>query len=269
MVEVDEGHVGPRYRGARAGTVGRVDGWRASSYGDAFADVYDDWYADVSDVEATVRDVVDLAAGGPVLELGVGTGRLALPLADAGLAVHGLDASAPMLDRLRAKDPETRVATTLGDMVADLPAGPFAVVLVAYNTLFNLTAPGAQAACFAAVADRLAPGGRFVVEAFVPETPPAAGDRIAIRTLAVDRVVLSLSVHDPATSTASGQFVELSERGGVRLRPWSIRYATTAELDAMAAAAGLALEHRWRAFGDHGWDDDADRHVSVYRRQTA
>ena len=243
-----------------------MDGWRASSYGDAFADVYDDWYAAVSDVAATVRDVVALAEGGAVLELGVGTGRLALALADAGLDVHGLDASAAMLDRLRAKDPAGRVATTLGDMVADLPAGAFAVVLVAYNTLFNLTEPGAQADCFRAVAARLTDGGRFVVEAFVPETPPLAGDRVSVRTLDVDRVVLSVSVHDPVTSTASGQFVELSETTGVRLRPWSIRYATTAELDAMAAAAGLALEHRWRAFGDHGWDDDAERHVSVYRR---
>ena len=87
----------------------------------------------------------------------------------------------------------------------------------------------------------------------------------SIRTLAVDRVVLSLSRHDEATSTAEGQFVELTDGGGVRLRPWSIRYATPAELDAMAAAAGLRLEHRWRAFDDPTFDDDAERHVSVYR----
>jgi SAM-dependent methyltransferase len=245
-----------------------MDGWRASSYGDGFADVYDDWYADVSDVAATVSDLVALAGPAAVLELGVGTGRIAVPLAAAGVPVHGVDASASMLERLRAKDPEGRVQVTLGDMVADLPPGPFAVVLAAYNTLFNLTAPGAQAACFATVAHRLAPGGRFVVEAFVPEVPPAAGDHVSVRTMAVDRVVLSVSVHDPSASAASGQFVELSEAHGVRLRPWAIRYATTVELDAMAAAAGLELEARWRAFGDHTWDDDADRHVSVYRRST-
>jgi hypothetical protein len=89
-----------------------------------------------------------------------------------------------------------------------------------------------------------------------------------VRTLAADRVVLSVSVHDPDRSSAAGQFVELTEHGGVRLRPWSIRYATPAQLDAMAAGAGFELEHRWRAFDDRSWDDDAERHVSVYRLAT-
>jgi SAM-dependent methyltransferase len=246
-----------------------VDGFDASTYGDAFADVYDDWYPGVSDVADTVDRIVDLATAtsgkpGRVLELGVGTGRLAVPMADAGLVVHGVDASAAMLDRLRAKDADGRVTATLGDMVADLPSGPFDVALVAYNTLFNLTRPGEQAACFAAVARCLRPGGRFVVEAFVPDTS-LSGSAVTVRSMAVDRVVLSVSVHDPTTSTAQGQFVELRDGDGVRLRPWSIRYATPAELDAMAVAAGFALEQRWTSFTDERFDDDADRHVSVYR----
>lgn len=245
-----------------------MHGYGPSSYGDGFADVYDDWYADVSDVAATVAGLAELVAaagGGRVLELGVGTGRLAVPVAGHGLEVHGVDASPAMLDRLRANDPDGRVTAHLGDMVDDLPPGPFAVALVAYNTLFNLTAPGRQAACFAAVADRLAPGGRFVVEAFVPDGPAEAGDDVRVRSLSADRVVLSVSVHRPDDHVAEGQFVELSEHGGVRLRPWMIRYASPGELDAMAADAGFELEHRWRSFAERSWDADDDRHVSVYR----
>ncbi len=244
-----------------------MDGYGDSSYGDGFADVYDDWYHDVSDVPATVAALERLADGGPVLELGVGTGRLAVPLAARGVPVVGIDTSTAMLEQLARNDPTGSVTAIRGDMVDDLPDGPFALVFVAYNTVFNLPDAPRQAACFRAVADRLLPGGRFVVEAFVPEDPPPSGDHVGVRSLSVDRVVLTISVHDPVTQRASGQFVEFTERGGVRLRPWSIRYSTPAELDEMASAAGLVLEQRWRAFGDVTFGTDADRHVSVYLRR--
>jgi SAM-dependent methyltransferase len=246
-----------------------VDGYGRATYGDSFADVYDEWYRDVSDVDATVAGIVTLAAppdgAGRVLELGVGTGRLAVPMADAGLSVRGVDASGAMLERLRDKDPTGRVAITNGDMVADLPAGPFDVALAAYNTLFNLTGPGEQAACFTQVARRLRPGGRFVVEAFVPD-PSRSGSSVTVRSMSADRVVLAVTVHDAASSTAEGQFVELRDGDRVRLRPWSVRYATAAELDLMARHAGFCLERRQRSFADEGFDDDDDdRHVSIYR----
>ena len=141
-----------------------MEGYTRSSYGDAFADVYDEWYTGISDADVSADVVAGLAAasaagtGVPrVLELAVGTGRLALPLADRGLDVVGIDASAAMLDRLRARDPDGRVTIVVGDMVEDVPAGPFDAVLLAYNSLFNLEDAGRQAACFAAVAARLAP----------------------------------------------------------------------------------------------------------------
>ena len=153
-----------------------MQGYGADSYGEAFADVYDDWYATVTDIDATVTLATRLAApAGSVLELGVGTGRLAIPMARAGLTVTGIDTSAAMLERLATADVGGSVTVVHGDMVDDLPDGPFDLALAAYNTLFNLVDDGAQQRCFAVVAERLAPGGSFVVEAFVPD---AAEDQI-------------------------------------------------------------------------------------------
>jgi len=244
-----------------------VDGYDDTTYGRAFADVYDDWYAGISDVGATVEDLVRLAGDGPVLELGVGTGRLAAPLAERAphLTVVGVDSSVEMLDRLRARAHPANLVARHGDMVDDLPEGPFSLAFVAYNTVFNLLTAERQRACFAAVADRLVTGGRFVIEAFVPEHPPRDGDHIEVRTLAADRIVLSISRHDAPTQRADGHFVELTEAGGVRLRPWSIRYASPAELDEMAAGVGLELEHRWEAFGGLQFGSSSPRHVTVYR----
>ena len=244
-----------------------MDGYGRSTYGDAFADVYDEWYQHVSDVDATVAFVSDCTARSDdrhVLELGVGTGRLAIPLAEAGLDVTGVDSSAMMLDRLATNDPDALVERVCGDMVDDLPPGPFGVVLVAYNTLFNLESAERQADLFAAVAARLAPRGRFVVEAFVPDDPAPQGSSVAIRTLTANRVVLLATVHDAATQRADGQFIEFSETGGVRLRPWSIRYASPEELDAMAGAAGLALLERFEDVHRVPFVGESPRHLSVY-----
>ncbi len=243
-----------------------MDGFGPQTYGDAFADVYDDWYRGVSDVEATVDLLAGLAGDGPVLELGVGTGRLAIPLAATGVEVVGVDTSESMLDRLREADPGRTVEAVLGDMVTGLPERTFTLAFVAYNTIFNLTDRDAQQACFDAVAARLEPGGRFAVEAFVPEDPPPEGDDVSIRTLTADAVVLSISRHDPTHQRADGQFVELTEAGGVRLRPWSIRYAGPAELDAMAASAGFTLDARHEDAGGAAFDaDESPRHLSIYR----
>jgi SAM-dependent methyltransferase len=242
-------------------------GYDDRSYGDGFADVYDDWYADVTDVDATVGRMLALAGpDGRVLELGVGTGRLAVPMAAAGLRVAGVDTSAAMLGRLAERDPSGVVDVVCGDMVTDLPDGPFDAVLVAYNTIFNLPDEQRQLACFAAVAARLRPGGSFVVEAFVPdvEVAPATGSDVSVRSLAVDQVVISVSVNDPERQRIEGQFVQLSEAGGVRLRPWSIRWATPEQLDAMAHATGLRLADRRADMSGTPFTDDSPHHVSVY-----
>jgi SAM-dependent methyltransferase len=242
-----------------------VRGYDEASYGEAMADVYDDWYGAPGDTAAAVRTLRDLAGAGPVLELGVGTGRLALPLAGEGLTVHGLDASPAMLDRLRAKPGAGAVHLHRGDMAADLPAGKFALVFVAVNTLFGLPTAQAQQRCFDEVARRLAPRGRFVVEAFVPTDPPPAGSFVDVRSIETDRVVLTVSSSDPGRQVSRGQFVELTDGQPVRLRPFEIRWATPAQLDAYATAAGLELEARWAGWDREPFGQDSASHVTVYR----
>ena len=257
----------PRPGAAHCGQSRGIEGYGDATYGEGFADVYDDWYADVSDVEATVEKVAALAdaIGGPVLELGVGTGRLAIPLADRGVEVHGVDASPAMLARLQANDVTRRVQAFLGPMEGAAPPGPFGVVFVAFNTFFNLVAPGAQDACMRSVAARLRPGGAFVVETFVPDDPPPVGTTsVDVKAVELDRVVLVATVQE-AAGVVAGQHLELAE-GGVRLRPWRVRVASPDELDAMAAAAGLQLESAEGGWRGEPFDDDSATRVAVYRR---
>jgi SAM-dependent methyltransferase len=241
-----------------------------STYGDGFADVYDEWYSDLTDTEATVARLAELAGDGPVLELGVGTGRVAIALAQATTAaVVGIDASEAMLARLAAKPGGDRVTTVLGNMGGRaLPPGPFSLVYVTYNTFFSLLTETAQLECFSAVASRLAPGGRFVIEAFVPEDPPRRGSTVELRSMSAGAVVLSVSVSDPFEQRAEGHFVELVDGATVRLRPWAIRYSTPAQLDAMAAAAGLTLESRCAGWHDEHFDESSSHHVSTYARRS-
>jgi len=245
-----------------------VQGYGPASYGDGMADVYDDWYGAVGDTEAAVARLLDLASGGPVLELGVGTGRLALPLAAAGLEVHGIDASEAMLDRLRAKPGGHAVQAVVGDMAdpAGWPPGPFGLVLVAVNTLFNVTTAAGQLACVCGAAERLPAGGRLVVEAFVPADDRTAGPALSVRSVAADHVVLLASTTDPDAQEVFGHFVELRDGEPVRLRPWHVRWATPAQLDAMAAQAGLVLEHRWGGWRGEPFGPDSAGHVTSYRR---
>jgi SAM-dependent methyltransferase len=251
-----------------------VEGYRASTYGDGFADVYDDWYPDVGDPEVTADAIAELAAGGPVLELGVGSGRLAVPLTSRGVEVWGLDASQAMLDRLAGRSGGAAVHAVLGDMadpveaMAGAGAPPaFTAAVAAFNTFFLLASEDAQRRCLAGVAALLAPGGRLAIEAYVPADPPADAETVLEpRRVELDRVVFTISTHLPMEQVVHGQHVELRE-SGVRLRPWSLRYATPDQLDAMAADAGFELVERrgsWRA--DEFFGPGSPVHVSIYGR---
>lgn len=222
----------------------------AGTYGRSFADVYDDWYPTDETTTACV-DALDRLAGtrAAVLELGVGTGRLAVALSELGHAVTGIDASARMVDRLHAKDAHGRIRTVVADVgdPAAWPDGPFDLVVAACNLVCNLTDPREQAACIAGAAARLRPGGHLVVEAFEP-APLVAGPQIAASEVRSDAVVLIATDTDPATAVVVGNHVELRDGQPVRLRPWRIRVTTPAEIDAWADAAGLTLVHRSRTW---------------------
>ena len=245
-----------------------MDGYDESTYGEAFADVYDDWYHDVTDVPATVDLLRRLGGDGPFLELGIGTGRIALPLAATGASVTGIDSSPAMLDRLadHAATRSLSVSVVRGDMVRDLPTGPFSTVFVTYNTFFNVRDADRQQRLFHEVASRLSPGGRFVIEAFVPDLSRPAGGNVGVRSLGAERVVLVADVHEPAEQRVDGQIIEFTEAGGVRLRPFSIRYCPVDELDRMAALAGFTLERRMETMaGDVEFSPESATHVSIYR----
>ena len=227
------------------------DGYRADTYGESFADVYDDWYADVSDVDATVATVARLADGGPVLELGIGTGRLALPLAATGVTVVGVDASPSMLDLLAAKPDADTVTAVLADMahLTDGPGaeeiaahGPYAVAFAAFNTFFNLTTVDDQNRCLRAVFDLLRPGGVLVIEGFVPPEDGLADGGVSVRDVTADAAVLTISKHDADEQVIRGHHVEIRAEGN-RMRPWIVRYLTPSQLDASAAAVGFEQEH--------------------------
>lgn len=236
-------------------------------YGRSFADVYDEWYSDVYPREL-VRCVASLLdPGARVLELGVGTGRVSLALAAAGFAVSGLDSSADMVDRLRSKPGGAAIPVVVGDASdADCwPSGPFDAVLAVFNLLFNLTSVDAQRCCIEAAASRLAPGGRLVVEAFVPDVPTERRRELVTRSVEAHRVVLIATDAAPQDQLVQGAHIEITD-SGTRLRPWTIRVALPDQLDAMAAAAGLGLERRTEDWtGTPFVPGESAHHVSVYR----
>lgn len=222
----------------------------AGTYGRSFADVYDEWYGQ-RDPEPVVELLRRLAPPpASVLELGVGTARVALALAGAGFDVWGVDASPEMLELAAAKAVASprgeHLHLVAGDAASptDLPPGPFAVVLGAFNLLCNLADDDAQAACLAGATSVLAPGGLVVLETFVAAAPPERRQDLVTRSVEADRVVLIATDTDPATSTITGAHIELRDGEAPRLRPWRVRYLSPAQLDDLAAAAGLELVDR-------------------------
>src|SRR5919201_835972 len=187
-----------------------MEGWRADTYGERIAADYDARLPGRLDTAACVELLAALAGPGPVLELGVGTGRVALPLAARGLRVHGVDASEAMVARLRAKPGGEAVEVTIGDL-AQVPAeGPFTLVFVVFNTLFCLLTQEDQVRCFARVAERLAPGGAFVVEAFVPDPGRLARlQELTVDHVGADRVILTATRRDPVGQRIDSQHLVL------------------------------------------------------------
>ncbi len=237
-----------------------------TAYGaSGIADEYDDLYADHWETDGVVDLVVELAAGGKVLELGIGTGRLALPLLERGVEVHGVEGSAEMVAKLRAKPGSDRIPIVVGDFAeADAGRG-FGLVLLAVNTIFALPDQQAQVACFRNAARHLGPGGRFVVEAWVPDVGAFRNNRLVRPRIVGDERMSIESVElDPVAQMMRTTQAVFSD-GSVRLYPANHRYAWPAELDLMAQLAGFHREERWADWRRAPFTATSRDHVTVYR----
>jgi SAM-dependent methyltransferase len=240
----------------------------ASTYGERIADVYDQWHRVPKNADAVVAFLGGLAGRGPVLELGIGTGRIALPLAQRGLEVHGIDASPSMVAKLRAKPGGERIPVAIGDFASIPGEGRFSLVFVVFNTFFGLLTQEAQVGCFEAVARHLTDEGLFVIEAFVPDLSRFdRGQRVEALSVDPDVVILETSVHDRVAQRVVSQQVLLSNRGA-QLYPVELRYAWPSELDLMARLAGLRLRTRWGGWSGEPFSAASASHVSVYERAT-
>jgi 2-polyprenyl-3-methyl-5-hydroxy-6-metoxy-1,4-benzoquinol methylase len=238
--------------------------YTASTYGDEIAEVYDALHGEL-DPDA-VATLTELAGQGPALELGIGTGRLALPLKQRGLSVRGIDASRAMIDKLRNKPGGSDIAVTIGDFSSVTLEERFELVFVTFNTFFSLLSQEDQFRCFSNVASMLRPSGTFVIEAFVPDLGRFdRGQRLAVSRIEPETVWLEAAIHDAANQRVDSQLVRLST-AGIRLFPIRIRYAWPSELDLMARAAGLRLRGRWAGWRKQPFSAASGVHVSVYER---
>jgi SAM-dependent methyltransferase len=237
-----------------------------TSFGEATAEVYDE-HSTGSDPVATVAFLERLAGGGPVLELAIGTGRIAVPLAARGITVDGIDFSPAMVAKLRAKPGGEAMSVTIGDF-AEVPVpGRYPLIYVVFNTLFNLLTQDDQVRCFENVAAHLTEDGVFVIEAFVPSYLMRLRDDqyVDAEAIGVDEVRLDVARHDPVAQRLDESHVVLTP-AGVRLYPIVCRYAWPAELDLMARLAGLRLKDRWGGWNEEPFTASSRSHVSVYGR---
>ncbi|MCB5910263.1 class I SAM-dependent methyltransferase [Streptomyces pinistramenti] len=221
-------------------------------------------WAAADDEEAASAFLAKIADGGPALELGIGTGRVALTLARSGVAVTGIESSPKMLEQLRAKPGGAELDVVLGDF-ADVPVeGEFSLVYCVYHSFFLLLTQEEQLRCFQNVADRLKAGGAFVLQTFVLDADQYGREEWTdTMHLGDDEAVLLMSLHDATEQRVNRQQIVLTT-SGPRFYPMSFRYAWPSELDLMARMAGLTREGRWK-----GWDGEPfphPGHVTVYRK---
>lgn len=215
-------------------------------------------------IETTVEVLAELAGGGRALELGVGTGRIALPLARRGVPVAGIDLSRAMVRRLRAKPDGREVQVAIGDFATTRVEGSFSLVYLVFNTILNLTTQAAQAACFRNAAAHLQPGGRFVIEVGVPELqrlPP--GETVLPFLVGENR--WGFDEYDVANQGLVSHHFEIA-RGRARRLSIPFRYVWPSELDLMAELAGMRLEERWGGWTREPFTSESRQHVSVWQK---
>jgi hypothetical protein len=235
------------------------------SFGEAAAAVYDEALRGTE--ESTVSLLHELARGRPALELAIGTGRIALPLAARGTPVDGIDLSPAMVAKLRSKPGGEALAVSMGDFADVGIEGTYGLIYIVFNTLFNLLSQEEQVRCFENVAVHLDADGLFVVEAQVPTylSDLRGHQHVNAEAVEVTRVVLDVGHHDPVTQHHYENHVVLTPEG-LRFYPVVQRYAWPSELDLMARIAGLRLVDRWGGWEREPFTAQSTNHISVYGR---
>jgi SAM-dependent methyltransferase len=244
-----------------------MEPYQEDTYGERIAGVYDELYQTYD--EHAIARLSDLAQGGRALELGIGTGRIALPLKQRGVDVHGIDISPGMIARLRAKPGGDSIPVTMGNFADVAVEGQFSLIYVLFNTFYALLTQDEQIRCFQNVArhlNRSQNGGVFVVEAFVPDLARYNRQQvISAINISTDKVRLDATRLDPLTQQITSQHIHISEQG-IRLYPVKLRYAWPAEIDLMARLAGLRLCDRWASWERTPFTAHSDKHISVYEQ---
>lgn len=236
----------------------------ASTYGERIAEVYDSWFGVPKNIEAAVEFLDALAGKGRALELGIGTGRIAIPLAARGVRVSGIDASAAMVQKMRGKPGGENIAVAIADFAGVPAKGSFSLIYVVFNTFFGLLSQQQQLRCFARVAKRLGRDGAFVIEAFVPDLARFDhGQRTSAIHVGTDDAYIDVQIHDAPNQRVRVQHLVISANG-VRLYPVQLRYAYPSELDLMAQLAGMRLRARWGGWNREPFTAASQTHVSVY-----
>jgi len=243
-----------------------MDDYTADTYGERIADVYDSWYAAFD--ERCIDLLAEFARGGSALELGIGTGRIALPLRQRGVDVHGVDASPAMVAKLRAKRGGDAIPVTMATFADFSLDERFALAYIAFNTFFAPVTQEEQIRCMETVARHLSPGGRFVIEAFVPDLARFVSNQtVRVVGLEPSEVRIDASLLYVTDQRITSQHIVLTERG-TRLYPVTLRYVWPSEMDLMARIAGLRLEHRWADWERTPFARDSTKHISVYQRSS-
>jgi len=239
-------------------------------FDEAVAARYDESSADMFDpavVDPAVDLLVQLAGEGRALELGIGTGRIAVPLAQRGVPVHGIEMSKAMVARLRAKPGADEIGVTIGDFATTTVEGTFAVAYLVFNTIGNLTTQAAQVACFRNVAAHLEPGGCFLIEVGIPELrrlPPGE----TLRAFYVSETRWGLDEYDVAAQGLTSHHFEIVD-GRLRRLSVPFRYVWPSELDLMAQLAGMRLRERWSGWQREPYTSESTKHVSVWEKPAA
>jgi SAM-dependent methyltransferase len=236
------------------------------SFGDSVAEGYDKG-AIRGDEEATVAFLEQLAQGGRVLELAIGTGRIAIPLAARGIHVDGIDFSPSMIAKLRTTPGGNKLTITVGNFADVAVPEPYDLIYVIFNTFFNLLTQDEQVRCFENVAAHLTEKGIFVIEGGVPTEfcRLKRNQYVDLEDIEVDKVRLDMARYNPITQVLEESHITLSSKG-VQLSPIVTRYAWPSELDLMARIAGLHLQERWANWNREPMTASSKNCISVYRR---